>query len=97
MLLIPFVENAFKHGNIIEGSLKVEINIKVLENRLNFMVRNTSVNNESQKENHGIGLENIKKRLELNYTNNYKLDIYSSGQWYNTSLAIFNLNTTNIA
>ncbi|HRW62430.1 MAG TPA: histidine kinase [Bacteroidales bacterium] len=97
MLLIPFVENAFKHGNIIEGSLKVEINVKVIESQLDFSVKNTSLANDSQKENHGIGLENIKKRLELNYTNNYKLDIYSSGQWYNTSLTIFNLNTTNNA
>lgn len=95
MLLIPFVENAFKHGSITDGSLKVEIKIVALENHLDYSVKNTCIQNESQKENHGIGLENIKKRLELNYTSNYKLDIYSTGQWYNTSLRIFNLNTIN--
>ncbi|MDX9697524.1 MAG: histidine kinase, partial [Bacteroidales bacterium] len=70
MLLIPFVENAFKHGNIIEGYLRVEIRTKIINNGLEFTVRNSVVDGEQNNEKGGIGLANIKKRLDLNYQNN---------------------------
>ena len=38
MLLIPFVENAFKHGQLINGFLEVNIEIKLMDNQLEFSV-----------------------------------------------------------
>ena len=93
MLLIPFVENAFKHGNIKDGFLKVEINIAVAENQLDFTIRNTVLNSDAKNENSGIGLENIRKRLDLHYSNNYQLNNENKDNWYSVNLLIFNLNT----
>lgn len=91
MLLIPFVENAFKHGNIIDGYLRIEIQIKIIENKLEFAIRNTIVDGENNNENSGIGLANLRKRLDLNYQNNYKLTIDLEDNWYIVNLSIFNL------
>lgn len=93
MLLIPFVENAFKHGTgIIE---KPEINI-VLEERdsmLHLMVSNkfNSAAHETKDKNSGIGLNNVKRRLNLLYGKNQSLCINDKDGWFNVSLKI-NLN-----
>jgi sensor histidine kinase YesM len=92
MLLIPFVENAFKHGSILNGFLSVEINVKVVDNQLDFSVSNTIVKQHQQKNENGIGLENIRKRLELNYSNNYKLVNEYENNCYLVKLSLFNLN-----
>jgi hypothetical protein len=90
MLLIPFVENAFKHGNLIDGFLTVEIDVKLIENQFEFLIKNTVLNvDENEK---GIGLENIQKRLNLLYPKDYKLKIESKNKWYKVHLIIFNLN-----
>ena len=91
MLLIPFVENAFKHGNIIDGFLSIEISIKVPDNSLDFNIRNT-FNKETPNQKSGIGLENIKKRLDLNYSDHYQLAYDSKDNWYSVKLLISNLN-----
>jgi two-component system LytT family sensor kinase len=91
MLLIPFVENAFKHGSMIDGFLQIEIQIEVKENQLEFIIQNTIHNNEEKVEKGGIGLENIRKRLELNYSNNYKLENKIKDNWYLAELRILDL------
>ena len=88
MLLIPFVENAFKHGSLEDGFLSVEIKVVVTENQLDFFIRNTFVNDNATKENGGIGLENIRKRLELHYKDNYSLEIETRDKWYIVELKI---------
>lgn len=93
MLLIPFVENAFKHGSIINGFLTIEINVKVINNQLEFYVGNTVLKGNQKKKTRGIGLENIQKRLELNYADNYKLVSEIENMRYVVKLSIFNLNT----
>lgn len=92
MLLIPFVENAFKHGNIAKGFLKVEIKVTVTKNQLDFSIRNTVLNHDTKNGKTGIGLENIKKRLDLHYNKNYKLKTENKDNWYSVNLTIFNLN-----
>lgn len=92
MLLIPFVENAFKHGNIINGFLSVEINVKVTDSQLDFSVSNTMLKENQHKNSSGIGLENIQKRLELNYPENYKLVNKTENNRYVVKLSIFDLN-----
>jgi len=73
MLLIPFVENSFKHGSLVDGILTISIEASVTKNELMFCIKNS--HNQEQKEAKGIGLENIKKRLEMLYPNQYSLEI----------------------
>ena len=70
LLLIPLVENAFKHGarsSKLNGYINIDL--KVEGDFLNFRVENsmTKINNKLKEQIGGIGLSNIKKRLELNY------------------------------
>jgi two-component system LytT family sensor kinase len=91
MLLIPFVENAFKHGNLVDGYLKIELNVAVTDSQLDFRIRNTVMNQEDKNEQGGIGLENIRKRLDLHYSNNYRLTIENNNNWYSVHLVVFDL------
>jgi len=90
MLLIPFVENAFKHGNLVEGYLQIKVSIKLNDNKLRFSIGNTYVDQEEHK-NGGIGLKNIRKRLEMNYKGNYRLNDNVDGKWYYAELVIDDL------
>jgi len=89
MLLIPFVENAFKHGSLIDGFLTVNIQITLDDdNQLFFSINNTVITDDLKPNKIGIGLENIKKRLNLLYKNNYKLNIQNKENWFNVNLFI---------
>lgn len=85
MLLIPFVENAFKHGISFNEPSFIRINLQVLENRLLFSVSN-SVHSKKSKdtEQHkgGIGLENVKQRLALLYPSRHDLVIRENPKEY---------------
>lgn len=89
MLLIPFVENTFKHGDIVNGSLKVNIHIKTEGDALFFNIENTSI--KENKTNKGIGLENIVKRLEMLYPNSHKLETIQIANYFKVELIIHNL------
>ena len=89
MLLIPFVENAFKHGDIINGSLKVNITVKIKEDGLFFKVENSSI--KENKTSKGIGLENITKRLEMLYPDTHKLENLQIEDRFIVKLTISNL------
>ena len=91
MLLIPFVENAFKHGSLIDGFMQLEITIGVEGHNLNFRIRNSYVNQNEEDKKGGIGLVNINKRLELNYPKNYKLETLVNQNWYAVNLEIADL------
>ena len=91
MLLIPFVENAFKHGSLIDGFLTVEITISLNENQFEFSIKNTVLENDENQNTEGIGLENIKIRLSLLYKNNHQLQIENRDNWFIVSLKITKL------
>ena len=88
MLLIPFVENSFKHGNLINGMLQIDIFIKLKNDTLYFTINNSFTEKESTQI--GIGLENIKKRLEMLYPKKHKLTV---NQLENTFKVHLKLNT----
>ncbi len=76
MLLIPFVENAFKHGTVGDGK-GIDIELKTWEEQLLFVVRN-SFNSEKAGEKDdraGIGLVNVRRRLNLLYGTDHSLEI----------------------
>ncbi len=91
MLLIPFVENAFKHGNMIDGFLNILIDVKFNDDTLFFNIKNSIKKDALVNSVTGIGLENIRKRLNILYKNNYSLEIEQDENWYIVNLKIFNL------
>jgi two-component system, LytTR family, sensor kinase len=91
MLLIPLVENAFKHGALQDGLLQLLITIESLPESLRFTIENTAHMPEGLLVGQGIGLKNYEKRLELNYAGNYRLQCGMKGVWYRADLAINNL------
>jgi two-component system LytT family sensor kinase len=88
MLLIPFVENAFKHGTGLIDSAEILIELAVENDVLKFSVRNkyAEAANEPKDKTSGIGLANVKRRLNLLYMNNHILDINKSNGWFTASL-----------
>jgi two-component system, LytTR family, sensor kinase len=88
MLLIPFVENAFKHGTGLIDSAEILIELAVENDVLKFSVRNkyAEAANEPKDKTSGIGLANVKRRLNLLYRNNHILDINKSNGWFTASL-----------
>ncbi|SHF78928.1 Histidine kinase [Mariniphaga anaerophila] len=90
MLLIPFVENAFKHGNLVDGFLQIKIEIRLVTRQLRFEIANTYLNQEEEKGG-GIGLKNTEKRLELNYKGRYTLNSRTENNWYYSKLIITEL------
>ena len=85
MLLIPFVENSFKHGSLKNGVLKIRIHLSSTTENMVFTIENSSLNNNTTL-NKGIGLENIQKRLDLLYKNNYNLNIINSETTFKVTL-----------
>ena len=77
LLLIPFVENAFKHGSSEQlEQAWISLDLAVEGNRMSFKLVNSKDANESPGGGAGgIGLVNVRKRLELIHANNYELKI----------------------
>lgn len=76
MLLIPFIENAFKHGISLRERSHIKITLQTKENTLYFDVHNsihTRADNDPEKGKSGIGLLNVKQRLKLLYNNKHEL------------------------
>ncbi len=91
MLLNPFVENAFKHGISFRNPSWIYITLTHDAQKLYFKVHNSlhpKQENSPEQANNGIGLENVKKRLELIYPNRHTLDIQVSDNDYFVSLII---------
>lgn len=94
LLFISLIENAFKHGISNTRPSFINIDIEVLSpSRISCRIENSFFpKNEQDKSGSGIGLENLKKRLELLYPNRYSLHIEQNEDRYITSL-ILSLNT----
>jgi len=77
MLFIPFIENAFKHGVDADGAT-IQIKILVKGNILTFDMMNRVSKAKSKDTSSGIGLMNVRKRLDLLYGSRYKLEYKES-------------------
>jgi len=75
MLLISFIENAFKHGTCSIEKCFVEVNVMVAQGKLNMVVKNSIPENKIDVVSTKIGIKNTTERLNLQYGNNYTLDI----------------------
>nr|WP_298999028.1 histidine kinase [uncultured Allomuricauda sp.] len=90
LLLLTFVENAFKHGvSEAINNATIRIQVENRENRLFFELKNTRPdlisNNNGRK---SLGLSNVKKQLELLYPNKHQLNIIEKPNTYTTELEL---------
>ncbi len=90
LLLVPFVENAFKYSFSYKNQSEVLVSIEVIENeRLIFKVSNSIGEHTTQiKNGTGIGLENIKKRLSIVYPKQHELVLDKTEEYFNVTLMI---------
>ncbi|MEJ7691369.1 histidine kinase [Daejeonella sp.] len=85
LVLISFVENAFKHGIATDKDNPLTIVLNVTSNKLFFQVINKK-SNLNKDETGGIGLQNVKRRLDLLYKGEYRLHIEDNEAVYNCEL-----------
>ncbi len=89
-LLIPFVENSFKHGGLnAQNSNSIQLKIEVANKQLQFYLTNTIPQHQStQNKVGGFGSENVKKRLQKLYPNQHELKIDTDNQQFSVQLTI---------
>ena len=85
LTILPFVENAFKHGSIAEGKLKIQIRLKADEQETIFSICNFCNTTSFDPR---IGLSNTQKRLKLHYPNQHHLDIKIEDGLFKVTLII---------
>lgn len=89
LLLVPFVENAFKHvSNFTEKENVIKVDLSKTGDFFQLSVFNTKDNSHRVSENGGIGLKNVKRRLELSYRDQYSLDIQDNPEHFTVNLKL---------
>jgi LytS/YehU family sensor histidine kinase len=91
MLMIPFVENAFKHGVGMITDPEIDIQLHCSSTTLHFKVKNKTAGvalQEDKDHSSGIGIKNVRRRLELLYPEAHKLTIHETGEWYEVELQL---------
>ncbi|CAL2103066.1 Histidine kinase [Tenacibaculum sp. 190130A14a] len=93
MLLIPFVENAIKHGaQSTNEQSTISACATVKDSMLHFKICNSKPNSHTVSKREGFGLENVRRRLKLLYPNSHTLEINDTEEAYYVNLSI-DLNT----
>ena len=87
LILITFIENAFKHGVSYQRESFIEANVVVEGEKLRFTCRNSKADRPNEEKG-GVGLANVRKRLDLLYDNNYTLNINDTTDIYHVELVI---------
>ncbi|WP_158279546.1 sensor histidine kinase [Arcicella aurantiaca] len=87
LILITFVENALKYGELFDKNNPLKIRLKVEDNNLFFTTFNLT-RRGPKEDSEGIGIDNTQKRLSLGYVDNYSLDIKHEPEFYEVALYI---------
>ena len=87
LILITFIENAFKHGVSYKHDSFITIKAVVEAGRLQFECRNTKAEQPNQEKG-GVGLRNVRQRLDLLFDDNYTLRIQDEAEIYSVELEI---------
>ena len=87
LILITFIENAFKHGVSYQRDSFIEVQMAVEDDELRFKCRNSKAD-VSNEQKGGVGLVNVRKRLDLLYGNNYALRINDVADIYTVELTL---------
>lgn len=85
LVLISFVENAFKHGIVTDPENPVSIFLKIESGKIFFQTTNKK-SKQNKDDTGGIGLKNVRRRLDLIYNDRYKLQIDDKNDIYNCEL-----------
>ncbi|TDX02205.1 sensor histidine kinase [Dinghuibacter silviterrae] len=90
LLMIPFIENAFKYGVSAREKSSIKIDIQIRENIVTLWVENTkhAVNTMGAMENTGIGINNARRRLALLYPDRHELTIRDTPSLFVVTLKI---------
>jgi LytS/YehU family sensor histidine kinase len=89
LLLIPFVENCFKHGaSVMRGQQWINLKIDIKNNQLDFQLSNSKPAQTISGNKKGIGLANVQKRLQLLYSGKYYLKTESTNDTFNVHLQV---------
>ena len=92
LLLVAFVENSFKHGMSVSGEkIFIRIKVRVEDGKLYFSAVNShsqNVNSSDISDEKGIGLDNVRKRLELLYSTRHRLQVEQDEERFYVSLEI---------
>lgn len=93
MLMIPFIENAFKHSDKGNGMPPINLDLFCSGDNILFCIENYYLKDKTSNndKNGGIGLRNVKRRLDLIYNENYKLDIDKSENKFSVKLELKNI------
>ena len=87
LLLVTFLENAFKHGITYKKESVLDTSLRMEDGRILFSCYNIKRDEDSSQKG-GIGLENVKKRLNLIYGAEYNLDIAEDEESYRVNLSL---------
>jgi hypothetical protein len=87
LVLIPFVENAIKHGVLDDPSAPVHIRLNIEGEQVRFEVENQR-SDDNKDATTGIGLSNLRRRLELLYPERHALNVGAVGEQFTTSLRL---------
>ena len=87
LILITFIENAFKHGVSYQHESFIEVKVSVEGDRLLFTCRNSKAEKPNDEKG-GVGLANVRKRLDLLFKRDYTLHIHDEAQAYTVELNI---------
>ena len=87
LMLITFIENAFKHGISYQQASFIEVKVDVGDDTLRFSCRNSKAEKPNEEKG-GVGLANVRKRLNLLYGRNYALSIHNDADVYTVELNI---------
>lgn len=88
MLLLPFIENAYKYGVSYSHPSEVVIDIKIADGKANVIIRNTDHSGTVQASSTGVGTQNALRRLELQYKGSYEYIVDTQNGMYQVSLRI---------
>jgi len=87
LLLFPLIENASKHGVMNDPDKPTQIDLNVADSSIRFTIKNYK-NNYLKDETGGIGIQNVQKRLDLLYPNQYTLKVDESGDQFIVDLQL---------
>ena len=88
LLLIPFIENAFKHGTDSSSDCLINIDLEIKKDSIYFIVKNDILKSRTEDGKSGFGLNNIKRRLELEYPQRHVLNTKTADNKFFTKLFI---------
>lgn len=89
LIIIPLAENAFKHCSLNErGTVDIEIHISAVDDYLHIQTINTVANAEKSDQKHGIGVQNLSKRLQILYPQKHTFRLEQKDKKYFVDLRI---------